>query len=221
MITGTLEQALRSSVFLLMDERRRLEQELMEMEMRMTAARTVAESASLQERMAAHKVALAELQRQEEAERQAEAQRRAEAAAKARREALTGHARALADAHHAKLAALASAEGHMAAAVEQINTALQAEAAERAAATAMALELNVETTPLQFSGHETVGRLVGGICAYLARLSVCRLRRLGYLTLPPDDPRQRSGETWAEREARCTAPSVELLLEHADTRRAN
>jgi hypothetical protein len=217
--TVTLESALRSSVFLLMDERRRLEQELADMEQKMMAARTGAEVSTLDERMAATRQALRALEQEQEAQRQAERRAAAEAAARAARERLTGHARALADAHDSKLEALARAEAHMAAAVAAINEALQWEAAERAAATAMASEMNVKTTPLNFSPTEFVRRLAGGLCARIAEIAACRMGRLGALTLPNHSLFPTS-ETWRDREARATAPSVAMLLEHAESNEA-
>jgi hypothetical protein len=166
--------------------------------------------------MAAHREALANLQKEEEQERQAEAQRAAEAAAKARREALTGNSRTLADAHRSKLEAFGMAERNLAAAVEQINIALQQESIERKAATALCVEANLDTAPLQLDGLATVRRLTGNIRQALAQISACsRMGRLGSWELPPPDPDLR-GETWVERETRHTSASVEMLLQHAE-----
>jgi hypothetical protein len=204
-----------------MDERRRLEQELADMERRMAATHG-AEARSLDERMAATKQALRALEQEQAAKEQAERAAAAEVAARARREALTGHSRTLVDAHHAKLTALETAESHMAAAVAAINEALQAEAAERAAAGAMATELGVDIRPLAFSRDETVRRIGGNIVAMLMNISACTLpaRRLGAWALPMPDPDIRAGEGWRDREARHTSGSVEALLEHAETNTA-
>jgi hypothetical protein len=217
MLGATLERALRSSVFHLAAERRRLESELLEMEKRMTAVRTGAEARTLSEQMEAARAQLAALQARQDAEDEAKRQAARAAAAKAKREALTGHSRMLADAHDQKLEALTRAEAHMAAAVGAINQALQAEAMERKAAGALAVEMNVQTTGLNLSGDETVRRLVGGICSHLTRISACRMRRLAYLTLPDHPHTRGTDESWREREARATSASVEMLLAHAET----
>ena len=219
MTATTLEQALRSSVFLLMDERRRLEQELMDMEQRMMVARTGAEAQTIQDQMTSHREALRELEAQAEAERQAERKAAAQAAAAAKRAALTGHSRMLADAHEAKLEALGRAESHLVAAVAAINDALQHEAGERRAAGAMAAEMNVETRPLNLNRDETVRRIVGGICSHLTQVTACRMRRLAFLVLP-DHPHTRGPESWREREETATGPSVDMLLEHAQAQQS-
>jgi hypothetical protein len=218
MTTATLESALRSSVFHLAAERRRLEAELLGMERRMTAVKTGAEAKSLDEAMAAHRDALRALEAQQEEARAAEAQRRAEAAAAARRASLTGHSAALMDAHTAKLAALERAEAAMAEMVSAANAALRHEASERAASAALVGQLGVGRTPLQFSREETVRRLTGGVCQYLTRLSACRLRQLSYLSLPPN-PHTDDAVGWAERERRATAGSVELLTNYMEAGR--
>jgi hypothetical protein len=196
-------------------EHARLSAALMEMEKKMAATRAGAASQTLAEQMAAHRQALAALEREQEAERAAEAQRRAAEAAKARRAALTGHSAELANQHAAMLDALTEAEAHAAAMVAAINRAIGREAGTRSAAGAMAAELNVVTSQLSFGEAEFIRRLTSGLCAQLALIRVCRMRRLGPLTLP-DDPRGRTGETWAEREANATSSSVEALLEHAE-----
>jgi hypothetical protein len=194
----TLERALKSSVFHLAAERRRLEEELLAMEMRM-AGRSGSEAATLDEQMAAHRAALTALEREAEAERQAERAAAAEAAAKAARERLTGHERALVDAHEGKLASVATRE----------------EAAERAAASAMAIAMNVSTQQLSLSPTEFVHRLAGGISRHLMQLSIVHMRRLGALVLL-DDPHARTAASWRDREAKNTSPSVETLLAHAE-----
>jgi hypothetical protein len=184
------------------------------MEERM-AAMTEPEARTLAERKAALNQALAEVERQQEAAREAEAQRRAEAAAVARRAALSGNAAKLADAHDAKLEALRRAEAAMAEMVSAANAALGHEAAERAAAAALVQQLGVGRTPLAFSREETTRRLTGGVCVYLTRLSACRIRQLSYLSLP-DNPHTRDAASWAEREAKATKQSVELLLRYSE-----
>jgi hypothetical protein len=206
---------MRASVGALAAEYARLSAELMDMEQRMAAVRTETEARSLDERMASHRAALAHLEREQRAKEDAERQAAAAAAAQAARERLSGHSRALADAHDAKLRALETAEAHMAAMVEAVNIALAQEAAERAAATALAAELNVDTTPLQFSGDDTKRRLTGGIRAYLAQISAFRNRRFGDMALAIDAD-VRAGEGWAQRDERHTGWSVETLLAHAD-----
>jgi hypothetical protein len=214
MAMAALEGALRSSVFMLATERRRLEEAILAMEQEM-AAMTEPEARTLAERKAALNQALAEVERQQEAAREAEAQRRAEAAAVARRAALSGNAAKLADAHDAKLEALRRAEAAMAEMVSAANAALGHEAAERAAAAALVQQLGVGRTPLAFSREETTRRLTGGVCVYLTRLSACRIRQLSYLSLP-DNPHTRDAASWAEREAKATKQSVELLLRYSE-----
>jgi hypothetical protein len=169
---------------------------------------------TLDEQMASHRAALAELEREQRAKEEAERQAAKAAAERAKRERLTGHARTLADAHASKLAALEAAEQAMAAMVASLNEAFANEAAERRAAVALATELNLDATPLQFSEKETKSRLIGNISAALARISAFCNRRWGehYLVI---DAGIRAGETWAAREARHTGSSVDLLLAHA------
>jgi hypothetical protein len=204
----------------LLARREALEIEIHELQEKLTMATTRAESRDIQSQIEAHNAALAELRAQQEAERQAEAQRAAEAAAKARRARMTGHGAALLDAHQSKLSALQDAEAHMVAAVAAINAALMHEAAERAAATALAAELGVKTDTLNLSAGNFLSRVVGALCHSLAKITACKFRRLGALNLL-DDPHTRGSEPWAEREARYTSPSVELLLAHAETMRTN
>jgi hypothetical protein len=214
--TAITIQSMRASVGALAAEHARLSSELMGIERRMAVTRSGAEARSLDERMAATKQALRALDQEQTQKEEAERRQQQQAAAAAARARLTGHARALADAHAAKLTALETAEAHMQAAVAAINEALAQEAAERAAATAMAAEMNVETKPLNLSGDEAVRRLGGNICGSLLGISACNrvARRLGAWVLPMRDPDLRAGEGWAEREARHTSGSVELLLEH-------
>jgi hypothetical protein len=215
---ATLDNALRSSTMLLVAEHRRLREELDELEERIMQMRTGASSATLEAQMAEAEARAAELRRAIADKHEQERAVAAKAAAKAVRERLTGHSRALAAAHEAKLVALETAESHAAAMVQAINAGLAAEAAERAAARALAEEMGVKTNTLQLSEAETVRRLVGGICDYLSRVSACRMRRLAYLVLP-DHPHARTAETWGEREARNTSSSVEVLLATAEAQR--
>jgi DNA replication protein DnaC len=164
----------------------------------MAATRTEPEAQTLAERKAALHQALAEVEQRQAEEREAEARRRAEAAAAARRAAMTGRSAALADAHAAKLEAVRRAEAAMAEMVSAANDVLRHEAAERAASAALVGQLGVGRTPLSFSREEFARRLVGGICAYLAGLSACRLRQLSYLSLPPN-PHTDDAASWAER----------------------
>jgi hypothetical protein len=174
-----------------------------------------AEEQTLEQRKAAARAALIEIERQEAEEAAAARAAAAVEAAAARRARMTNHEAALLDAHQAKLQALQTAEQHFMVAVEAINAAMQAEKSEREAARLLALAMNVKTNELNLAETETIRRLVGGICAHLARISVCHMRRLGALVLL-DDPRTRDAQTWAGREANATGPSVATLLRHAE-----
>jgi hypothetical protein len=173
---------------------------------------------TLDEKLASARSALAALEREQKTKEEAERAAAAKAAAAAARELLTGHSRALADAHESKLRSLDVAESHAAAMVAAINAALAAEVTERSAAGAMATDMNVRTDQLNLSGDEFVRRITGGLCAHLTRISACRMRRLGALVLL-DDPRTRGAETWAEREATATRSSVQTLLATAETQK--
>jgi hypothetical protein len=132
---------------------------------------------------------------------------------------MSARERELADAHQAKLKALETAEAHFSAAISAINEALAQEVAERKAATALAAEMGVKTDTLNLSAAGLLSRVVGAVCHGLAKITACKFRRLGALALL-DDPHTRGAERWADREARYTSPSVELLLQHAEQTRA-
>jgi hypothetical protein len=214
MVTEIRIQPLAASTGALAVEYARLSRAVEELQERLKMSMTQEQSRSVQDRLAETRAAIADLERQDREQQAAERRAAAEAAEAARRAALTGHARTLVDAHQAKIEALKRAEAQMAATVGAINEALAAEALERGAATAMAAELNVRS-PLGFSADEMVRRLAENICAHLARISACRMRRLGYLALP-DDPGARGSETWASREERATAGAIDALLSHAE-----
>jgi hypothetical protein len=214
-VTTQVRAQLQKSTGMLAMEHARLARAIEDMEKQMAATKTGAEAQTLAEQMSAHRAAIVEIERQQEAAREAEAQRRAETAAAARRASLTGHSAALVDAHAAKLEALERAEALMAEMVSAANDALGHEATERAASVALVQQLGVERTPLSFSREETVRRLVGGVCQYLTRLSACRMRQLSYLSLPPN-PHTDDAAGWAEREAKATKQSVELLLSYSE-----
>jgi hypothetical protein len=215
---GTLDDAIRRSTMLRVAEWNRLgdaieraEAELKELERLRHMATTREQSLSVQAQIEQHSQALAALRQQQANEQAAENARLAEEAARARRAAATGHAAELMDAHASKLAALDEAEQHMLEAVRAINAAIRCEAAERTAVGALAVDLNVRTESLTFSKDEFIRRLISGLSSHLVQISAVRMRRLGHLVFP-DDPRQQAGGTWAEREAKATGESVEVLL---------
>jgi hypothetical protein len=218
--TQKLEQALRGSVFGLIAERRRIEDELIALEKQMAMARGN-EARSLDEQMALHREALVALTAQQAEQEEERRQTARKAAAKAARERLTGHAATLANEHAALLDALAEAETHAAAMVGAINRALDHEAGTRGGASALAAELGVRTDSLGLSREEAARRLSGNLCAALRGISACRMGRLGGLTLPAPDPDLRACESWSGREGRHTSGGVELLLEACSSSKAD
>ena len=119
----------------------------------------------------------------------------------------------LTEADRTVLTALQEAEALFTAAVEKLNAAFNAHDGRRKAANAMRGGLRL-TMSIDLSPSEFTRRVVGGLCARLAGLTVCRMNRIGALSLP-NWSLYPTSESWASREWRHTAESVRLLIEHA------
>jgi hypothetical protein len=215
--TVTLESALRSSVSLLISERRRLELECERLEREadelMSKGRTV-EAMTLDERRAAARAELTAIERAEAAERaaaKAEEERR-------QRALLKGRAGDLARHEEARLEAIGQAEAALAAFVEAINTVLAKGDAARKVAHEIAAHrgLRLHGALSALEPKEAEARIAYAISHYLSQIKVPgRLLggRIGSLQLPGATMHAASAKgTWAETEkARAAADMRELL----------
>jgi hypothetical protein len=209
--TVTLESALRSSVMLLVSERRRLELELTELEDRMATARTTAEARTIEERKATARATLAEIERQEAAER-AEAKAAEE---RAQRALLKGRAKVLVEHEERRLRAVADAEQALLAFTAACNTMLtEGEAARQVGleiAAARGLRLHGAMSAVEAKAAES--RIGYAVSAHLSQINVPgRLAggRIGSLALPGATMHARGSWVATER-GKVAADLAELL----------
>jgi hypothetical protein len=195
----------------LLARREELETELHELQEKLLMATTRAESRSIQDRMTAHREALATLEREQKAERDAE--RAAEE--RAQKALLKGRARDLVEAEDRRLEAIGQAERALEAFVEAVNVALaHGEVARRIGgeiASHRGLRMHGALSAL--SGAEAEARVGHAISAHLSKISVPgRLAggRVGSLQLP-GATMHRPG-SWVEIERGKVAADLAELL---------